>query len=296
MTAVQAAAVREGAGIAERLAALTAGSARVNGDVAGPDAGEGRLAAATVAVPAVDPISLYASAAEAGYEVALWLRPSDATAFVGIGRAWAVEPEGKARFQVAEDAWRALVAGALLHRADDATGGGPILLGAMGFTGRRPDVDDVWGPFGPSSMVLPELLYAIDGERATVTASLAGSTPAGERELERRWDALATHARATAPNPAGMVARPVVAPLVVADEQPGHDAWRRLVGMFAGAVGRGRLDKVVLARRVGLRSPVELDVSNALRRLAASAPESTTFAFRRGGRTFLGATPERLAW
>ncbi len=64
--------------------------------------------------------------------------------------------------------------------------------------------------------------------------------------------------------------------------------------MFAGAVGRGRIDKVVLARRVGLRSPVELDVPNALRRLAASAPESTTFAFRRGGRTFLGATPERL--
>ena len=64
--------------------------------------------------------------------------------------------------------------------------------------------------------------------------------------------------------------------------------------MFSGAVGRGRIDKVVLARRVGLRSPVELDVPNALRRLAASAPESTTYAFRRGGRTFLGATPERL--
>ena len=39
---------------------------------------------------------------------------------------------------------------------------------------------------------------------------------------------------------------------------------------------------------------MELDVPNALRRLAASAPESTTYAFRRDGRTFLGATPERL--
>ena len=92
-----------------------------------------------------------------------------------------------------------------------------------------------------------------------------------------------------------MVARPVFAPLAIEAEQPSHEAWDRLVGMFAGAVGRGRIDKVVLARRVGLRSPVELDVPNALRRLAASAPESTTFAFRRGGRTFLGSTPERLA-
>ena len=40
---------------------------------------------------------------------------------------------------------------------------------------------------------------------------------------------------------------------------------------------------------------MELDVPNALRRLAASAPESTIYAFRRDGRTFLGATPERLA-
>ena len=96
------------------------------------------------------------------------------------------------------------------------------------------------------------------------------------------------------PNPNGIVAMPVFAPLRISEEQPTHDEWRRLVGMYAGAVGRGRIDKVVLARRVGLRSPVELDVPNALRRLAASAPESTTYAYRRDGRTFLGATPERL--
>jgi isochorismate synthase len=142
--------------------------------------------------------------------------------------------------------------------------------------------------------VLPELLLAVDGNQATVTASLIGSDAAEVRALERRWIRLADRARALDPGPHGMVARPVVAPLVVAEEQPSRDAFRRLVGMFAGAVCRGRIDKVVLARRVGFRSQVELDVPNALRRLAVSAPESTTYAFRRDGRTFLGATPERL--
>ena len=85
-----------------------------------------------------------------------------------------------------------------------------------------------------------------------------------------------------------------MAPLAIVGERPDAPAWGRAVGLFAGAVGRGRLDKVVLARRVDLASPIELDVVNALRRLAASAPESTVFAFRRGDRTFLGATPERL--
>ncbi|OGO56921.1 MAG: hypothetical protein A2V85_09560 [Chloroflexi bacterium RBG_16_72_14] len=182
----------------------------------------------------------------------------------------------------------------------------------MGFSGRHPDADDPWGPFGPSSLVLPELLLVVgpDGVRLT-GAVVGGSTgaPGGNgtdppaapapgaslaRVLERRWDRLTERARALDPGQSGMVARPVFAPLAIAGEQPSEEGWKRLVGMFAGAVGRGRLDKVVLARRVGLRSPVELDVPNALRRLAASAPESTTYAFRRDGRTFLGATPERL--
>jgi isochorismate synthase len=91
-----------------------------------------------------------------------------------------------------------------------------------------------------------------------------------------------------------VVARPAGAPLAVVAEQPDRRTWDRLVGLFAGAVGRGRLDKVVLARRVDVRSPLELDTPNALRRLAAGGPESTIFAFARGPRTFIGATPERL--
>jgi isochorismate synthase len=287
-----------GAGLGERLAALLATAP----EPAALDAG---LTAATVVVPSVDPITLYAVAVEAGLEATLWLRPSEATALVGIGRAWAAEPDGPGRFRAAQDAWRGLLETARIDGpadpaapdgpANPAAPGGPTLLGALGFAGRRPAEEDVWAPFGASSLVLPDLLYAADGERATVTASLVGGDVAGARELEHRWDELAARARASAPNPGGMVARPVVAPLAIAAEQPGHDTWRRLVGMFAGAVGRGRLDKVVLARRVDLRSPLELDVPNALRRLAVSAPESTTYAFRRGARTFLGATPERLA-
>lgn len=257
--------------LAERLARLLA---------------PGILAAASIPLDAADPIALFAAAQEAGVEAALWLRPSEGLALVGIGRAWAVEGEGPARFRDAEAAWRGLVRDAHLD------GAAPWLLGGLGFSGRRPDVADPWGPFGPSSLVLPELGLAIRDGTAHVTAAALGA--ADPRGLERRWDALVARARELTPPAAGMVARPVFAPLRVEHEQPSSEAWHRLVGMFAGAVGRGRLDKVVLARRVDLRSPVELDVPNALRRLAASAPESTIYAFRRGGRTFLGATPERL--
>jgi isochorismate synthase len=257
--------------LAERLARLLA---------------PGILAAASVPVDATDPIALFAAAVEAGLEAALWLRPSEGLGLVGIGRAWAVEGDGPARFRDAEAAWRGLIRDAHLDGAE------PWLLGGLGFSGRRPDAADPWGPFGPSSLVLPELGLAVRDGAAQVTAAAIGT--ADPRGLERQWEALVARARELTPSAAGMVARPVFATLRTESEQPSRPAWHRLVGTIAGAVGRGRLDKVVLARRVDLRSPVELDVPNALRRLAASAPESTIYAFRREGRTFLGATPERL--
>ncbi len=304
---------------ASRAAEAAADTSRADAAAAAGANQPSSLVAVTEPVPTVDAITLYAAAVEADLEAALWLRPSQGMALVGIGRAWATEPQGPDRFATAEAEWHNLLAGARLDVAaarldvvnanpmgeDAATRteskdtepsqaiGGPTLLGGLGFTGRTPAADDPWGPFGASSLVLPQLLLATRDGRSTITAA-AVANEANPRELERTWTTLAARAKADAPNPNGLVARPVIAPLATEGEQPDHDHWRRLVGMFAGAVGRGRIDKVVLARRLGLRSPVELDVPNALRRLAASAPESTIYAFRRGGRTFIGATPERL--
>jgi isochorismate synthase len=257
------------------------------------------LVADTGAVPKVDPIAVFAAATEAGLEAALWLRPSEGTSFVGIGRAWAIEAEGPGRFHAAEAAFADLLGRAHLNApvnapAGDVTGG-PVLLGGLGFSGRRPDPADAWAPFGPSSLVLPVLLLAAGPNGTYLTASgVPGRTEAPTHPPQRLWERLLTRARGLEPGHAGIVARPVVAPLRTAEEQPSRTTWDRIVGLYAGAVGRGRLDKVVLARRIDLRAAVELDVPNALRRLVAGAPESTIFAFRRDGRTFLGATPERL--
>ena len=251
-----------------------------------PDS-DGRLVAAGVAVTVVDPIALFAAAAEADLEAALWLRPSEGLALVGVGRAWAAEGAGPTRFHDAEAAWRDLLRDATLEG-----NAAPTLLGGLGFTGRTPAGDDPWAPFGPSSMVLPKLLLTTRGAASTLTASAVGAPD--PRAVDAHWESLVERARALTPPAQGMVARPVFAPLRTERSQPDHAGWHRLVGTMAGAVGRGRLDKVVLARRVDLRAPVELDVPYALRRLAASAPESTIYAFRRAGCTFLGATPERL--
>jgi isochorismate synthase len=142
-------------------------------------------------------------------------------------------------------------------------------------------------------MVLPELLLVRRGEAATLTTScIEDKITDGRARLERQWSELAASAASAALS--GEASAQIPAPLSVVAEHPDRVTWDRLVDRFAGAVGRGRLDKVVLARRVDLEAPQEIDVVGAVRWLAARSPNSTTYAFTRGGSVFFGATPERL--
>jgi len=245
----------------------------------------------------LDPLALFAAARELDLEAALWHQPAAGFALVGIGRAWAVETDGPDRFGHAAAAWAALTAG-LVQPGDLPRGAGPVLVGGFGFSSGRP-VDPAWAGFGAASLVLPALTWARTSAgafqtEAVVVGDAAEAGRDGRGERLPRLDDLVARARTLAPAPGAIAARPVGARLAEVGGRPNRAAWDRLVGLYAGAVGRGRLDKVVLARRVELRAPTELDVPNALRRLAAAAPESTVFAFARGERTFLGATPERL--
>lgn len=251
------------------------------------------LVARTSAVAATDPIALFAAARSQGLEAALWLQPDAGRSLVGIGRTWAVETGGPDRFSRVNAAWRALLADAALSGGAPALPeAGPILLGGLGFSGGTPAADDRWAPFGPASLVLPALCVARHGESAALTIS-AGPDETGDADqsrLERQWHAIVAEVSSSAA--AAATHRPRT--LRVIESCPDRATWDRTVALFADAVARGRLDKVVLARRVRFRADADLDVAAALRHLAESAPGSTTFAFARDGVTFLGATPERF--
>lgn len=248
------------------------------------------LVALTRPIAGIDPISLFAAARGQGLEAALWLQPAAGRSIVGIGRAWAFESGGPDRFAAATAAWRSVLAGALgPDRLAMHPDSGPILLGGLGFTGAMSASDDAWAPFGAASLVLPTFAVAQHGADATLTVVIAPDRvdDPDPDAIEHAWVDIVRAVDDRAPTGGG--------PLHVVESQPDRPAWERTVGMFAGAVGRGRIDKVVLARRVTFDAPADLDVVGALRDLAATAPESATFAFARGDTTFLGATPERLA-
>lgn len=248
------------------------------------------LVSAVLPTSAIDPVALFAAASATGHERALWLQPREGFALLGAGAAWSMRASGPDRFAQVAAAWSDLADQAIITGDPGQRGCGPLLLGGFGFAD-VPARTPVWRGFEDADVVLPALLLTITPEGTWLTASHVlspGETAdATATSLASWWGGLVESADAS----------PRVSPrpsLRLAASRPGAAEWRASVSRLAGAVGRGRLDKVVLARQVDLVAESAIDVPAVLDRLQATAPESTLFAIARGARTFLGATPERL--
>jgi isochorismate synthase len=263
------------------------------GSVAGR--GTATLVAVVMPVAGVDPVALFAAAEAAGHERALWLRPEEGVAFLGVGAAWSWRAAGPQRFAAIDAAWRDLTSGAVVE-GDGPRGSGPLLLGGYGFAD-APATTATWQGFETARVVLPELLLTVTPEGSWLTGSqvVAPGPSAGKaaQGLARAWHELcqgaALHVRSD-----GGRAEPARQALRLIASRPGAAEWRASVARMAGAVGRGRLDKVVLARQVDLEARSPIAIPAVLERLRARATGSTVFAIGSAGRTFLGASPERL--
>jgi isochorismate synthase len=246
------------------------------------------LVSASLPIDAVDPVALYAVAQPLG--ASLWLQPAEGFGLVGIGQAWGARQSHAARFQALSVAWRMLLTDAIVDRGDAPRGAGPVLLGGFAFD-PEPGGSALWEGFEPGHLSLPALLLSTSPRGSWLTATLVlepGGVPAATMvgSLHETWRHLAL----APPRPSG----PARQTLRTVARQPEAATWRDSVARLAGAVGRGRLDKAVLSRRVTLRAAAPLDIPAVVRRLEASATGATIFAVTRGPRTFIGATPERL--
>lgn len=256
-----------------------------------PTAEGARLLSVSVEIAEMDPLALFEVATEEDSEPCLWLQPDRGLALVGVGEAWSVRASGASRFEEVAMAWTALLDGARLGAQRGPRGSGPLLLGGFGFAS-EPATAPEWRGFEAASLICPTLLLTSTGESTWLTVSLLAtpSVPADESLLGviERWERLADRVADRAIDGRSATT------LRVRRNRPEAPEWRDSVARLAGAVGRGRVDKVVLSRQVGLAAATPIDVAGLLRRLSRSAPESTLFAVTRASRTFLGATPERL--
>ena len=273
------------------------------GDDPGPVAG-------TVVVKArrllerVDPLATYA-AAGADQRRSVWLRPDAGMGLAAIGVVEAIRPVGPDRFSAASAARAVLAARIRRDAAPDAPA--PVLVGGFSFrptadlmgdpsssehdAGQAPQRGPCWDGFGDCWLVLPELtvIDRPDGTWALAATRVGpdGDEAAATSELEQRLDAFGSETPSVPPADAA-----VAGAANRDDACDRDDDYRELAASALGAIDRGELQKVVLARSVALDD--ELDAVTVLDRLRRRNPACATFAFTISDTTFLGSTPEEL--
>ena len=194
--------------------------------------------------------------AEGGH---VWVRRGEG--LVGWGEAARAEFSGPTRFADAASWWRSACAGLRVEDEVGLFGCGPVVFGSFAFD------DDDRGCGDRSVLVVPRVVV-------------------GRRE-GRAWRTTVGPAQ---PLP---VLDPVRPPAGVsyAEGAVSAVAYEKIVAEAVERIGRGELDKVVLARDLVAAATEPLDLRSPLARLAATYPTCWTFAVD----GLLGATPELLA-
>jgi len=219
---------------------------------------------------------------ELALDASYWAEPSDYE-HVGIGALRALSGHGAQRFR------EVTLAAQTLFTELGAAASRVRLFGGFAFQpGRAESV--AWANFGEARFVLPRLCYERSAEKARLTLLFAQSE-LDDRALRDHSIALAERALTALATPSGPEAIPLET--LGLEERPDRD-FLALVERVGAAIARGEFEKIVLARRVGIKLSRPPLPSRVERRLGEIAPECLRFAFRSGDATFLGATPERL--
>lgn len=254
------------------------------------------FASVTISIPArVDPSATVIAARREGERFFCMEQPGRAgSAVCGVGAVATVIRSGRGRFEgVAADCRR--VAARMFEdgAAGDPgrpPGAGPVFLGGFAFAangGATPE----WSGFDPALMVLPELAIARNGHEARLTVSVAVEPVEGgaAAALAHITDRLERFAPAEMPL---LDPSPVARPRVAGAAAPSHyeDAVRRAVER----IGRGEMEKVVLAREVRVQTGQVIDPAPILDALRAGFPDCYCYCVGGSGGTFVGASPELL--
>lgn len=208
------------------------------------------------------------------HEIAgIWLEPGFEVA--GAGSAAEVEATGPDKY--------AELSGTLEELLSDAVtdGTSPFAFCGGSFDG----ITEGWEGFPEAIAWIPEIAVRRDSGGCTLIVSTL--VQPGETGADARLAALLTSGM-PAPVPGGLKAAPV------GDYSSDDASFDEAVADALERIAAGELIKVVLARRLSMRSAEGVSPSALADTLAARYPDCFTYGVRRGDAAFVGASPELL--
>ena len=216
----------------------------------------------------------------------VWEQPERELAMLALGEATRITAEGETRFEAVRGELDRLLAESI-SESGAGIEAGSVCLGGFGFDPSRPD-DGAWAEFPDALVVIPELLFKRDGESVTLTLSVL---------IDAETNIEATAARLLGEIKEALLERKPTnetASALTTVSLDDHETWAASVNALTEEIGRERVEKVVLARRLEVSAATPFDVNATLSRLRQRYRNCTIFAVGSGGACFLGATPELL--
>ncbi|HSU79847.1 MAG TPA: isochorismate synthase [Candidatus Angelobacter sp.] len=213
-----------------------------------------------------------------------WSSP-DHHILVGAGFAATFEGQGPERTQEIKAQWERV----LTHWAGsrEEAGTGPVLVGGLSFDPANPHVSR-WSGFPEAGFSIPTFLLTQkkDNTWLTVNTWVEGTTDTDQLSAEliaRKNDLLKEQ-------PVDFYATSWIKQV----NDLNTDAWKSSVKTATTKIANRELEKVVLAREVEIQGNTHFSLPSILKSLADNQQMSYIFAFERGDKCFIGATPERL--
>lgn len=162
----------------------------------------------------------------------------------------------------------------------------PYLQWYGGFSFDPKRSSKIWKEYGAYRFVLPRFELASDASSMIFCCNIVGRVSSRQIEdILRQLNDLQTGVSFVEDKPIKASKR---------EDFPSQQQWSNNVETILNAIGKGRLQKVVLARQTKLKFAKNIDPWDMLRRLFSVTPNSYHFCFQFGKTTFLGASPERL--
>ncbi|MGA0568407.1 isochorismate synthase [Rathayibacter sp. KR2-224] len=190
----------------------------------------------------------------------LWMRKGEGIA--GVGEALRLEFRGADRIARASAAWKQLASVSSVHDTVRVPGTGLVAFGTFAF-------DDESA--AASVLVVPQVVIGRRDGRSWITRIRSSDAPA----------------MPPVPHPESFGAE---YRLTMMPGKLTREAYKRAVSVAVERIGRGDLEKVVLARDLHTHLPAESDVRRALVELALGYPQCWTYAVD----GILGSSPETL--
>ena len=188
---------------------------------------------------------------------------------VGWGEAARLEIGGAERFSRAQRWWSQWLSSADAEDDIDLPGTGPVAFASFAFDSQP----------GSSVVVVPKIVIGRRGGITWLTVVAASSGEAAHAVAETL--AALGHPTAVPPAPTGVT---------YTEGSLSVPEWQTAVGEAVGRIGKGELDKVVLARDVIATADSPIDPRYLLTTLASRFPNCWTFSVD----GLIGATPEML--